>query len=500
MDEQKHEIWIDISSGYNLDKFVEDMATKTIWGRSQTLAVWAIDTDSAAGWKLRRNEHFEKMIQSRLNHRMAELNVEIVEKEGYQYQNFQNSVATSGVTSHVEGVGDTCGMWNGHMPAALALDGHNWMFPLAFGLFDSETKENWIWFMEQLHKAIGDMPHLAVCTDACKGLNAAVNKVFPSAEKRECFRHLMENMKKNFTGEVYGENMWPAARAYSAGKHKYFLDKVLASSPRVEPWLNKHHNLLWARSKFSTEIKCDYINNNLAESWNAWIKDFKDLPVHCMVDAIREKGVVLFEKRGRISRALTGVVLPAVVHQLNAASKGLGHLKVTKGTPGQAEVTEIYKDQEVRRHVVYLNDKACTCREWQVTGKPCPHALAVITTGRQPDMAQYVDSAYSVDKFRAAYKYGWPNITGRSQWPEVDKGFKLYPPDGKKRGVGRQRKNRILSCLERSGKATRQAKCDGCGETGHRRGSSKCKLTGTKKRQVLSIYCIPFFYLYTYSY
>ncbi|CAN6333835.1 unnamed protein product, partial [Urochloa humidicola] len=45
---------------------------------------------------------------------MAELNVEIVEKEGYQYQNLQSSVATSGVTSHAgpppnaEGVGDTC--------------------------------------------------------------------------------------------------------------------------------------------------------------------------------------------------------------------------------------------------------------------------------------------------------------------------------------------------------------------------------------------------------
>ncbi|CAN6362348.1 unnamed protein product [Urochloa humidicola] len=118
MDEQKHEIWLDISSGYNLDKFVEDMATKTIWGRSQTLAIWAVDTDSAAGWKLRRNEHFEKMIQSRLNQRMPELNVEIVEKDAYQYQNLQSSVATSGITSHagpskvcppsnVEGVGDT---------------------------------------------------------------------------------------------------------------------------------------------------------------------------------------------------------------------------------------------------------------------------------------------------------------------------------------------------------------------------------------------------------
>ena len=80
--------------------------------------------------------------------------------------------------------------------------------------------------------------------------------------------------------------------------------------------------------------------------------------------------------------ALSPGILPAVVHQLNAASKGLKNLKVTKGHPDQAEVTEIYKDEEVRRHVVYLNQLACTCREWQVTGKPYPHALAIITTTR----------------------------------------------------------------------------------------------------------------------
>lgn len=32
--------------------------------------------------------------------------------------------------------------WNGHMPANLALNGHNWMFPLAFGFFLSETKDD----------------------------------------------------------------------------------------------------------------------------------------------------------------------------------------------------------------------------------------------------------------------------------------------------------------------------------------------------------------------
>ena len=61
--------------------------------------------------------------------------------------------------------------------------------------------------MEQLSKAIGSMDKLVVCTDACKGLEAAVAKVFPNYEQRECFRHLMENMKKYYSGDVYGKNM-----------------------------------------------------------------------------------------------------------------------------------------------------------------------------------------------------------------------------------------------------------------------------------------------------
>jgi len=156
-------------------------------------------------------------------------------------------------------------LWGGHLPAAQALDGHNWMYPLAFGLFDGETKDNWIWFMEQLSKAIGPMDKLAVCTDACKGLESAVAQVFPNCEQREYFRHLMDNMKKYYSGEVYAKNMWPAARAYTGHKFRYFFDKVLEASPDVADWLKLHHKLLWATSKFSPDIKCDYINNNLAE-------------------------------------------------------------------------------------------------------------------------------------------------------------------------------------------------------------------------------------------
>jgi transposase-like protein len=65
------------------------------------------------------------------------------------------------------------------------------MYPVAFGFIDGKTTDNWTWFMTQLHNALGDVPVLVVCTDACKGLEKAVNDVFPNAEQRECFRHIM---------------------------------------------------------------------------------------------------------------------------------------------------------------------------------------------------------------------------------------------------------------------------------------------------------------------
>ena len=34
------------------------------------------------------------------------------------------------------------GRWNGHLPSATALDGHNWIFLVAFGFFDGETTDN----------------------------------------------------------------------------------------------------------------------------------------------------------------------------------------------------------------------------------------------------------------------------------------------------------------------------------------------------------------------
>ena len=56
------------------------------------------------------------------------------------------------------------GKYNGQLAAATAIDGHNWMYPVAYGIFYKETEGNWTWFMKQLKRAIGtsawiDNPH-----------------------------------------------------------------------------------------------------------------------------------------------------------------------------------------------------------------------------------------------------------------------------------------------------------------------------------------------------
>ncbi|CAD6333900.1 unnamed protein product [Miscanthus lutarioriparius] len=125
--------------------------------------------------------------------------------------------------------------------------------------------------------------------------------------------------------------------------------------------------------------------------------------------------------------------------------------------------------------------------EWQVSGKPYPHALALITTCRNPKMQDYMHPYYSVYHFRIAYGGVIKPLPDKTQWAKVNLGFRVLPPLSKL-PVGRLRKLRIPGCMEDKGNKKRtkgkwRVQCKTCFAYGHRTGSPKCPLTRTKKRK-----------------
>ena len=110
------------------------------------------------------------------------------------------------------------------------------------------------------------------------------------------------------------------------------MAKVFEAEPAVGTYLSTYHNLKWMRCDFNTEIKCDYIHNNLAKSFNSWIRGMKDLPPDELADSLREKIMKLFDRRREVGKMLRGIILPAIIHQLNNRTRQLDHLDVGKST------------------------------------------------------------------------------------------------------------------------------------------------------------------------
>lgn len=356
------------------------------------------------------------------------------------------------------------GKFRGQLATACAIDGLNWMFPVVYGVIESESTEGWEWFMERLKEAIRIPPNLAICTDAGKGICEAVSNIFPQVEHRECMRHLVINFRKKFVGKVFDDHLWPAAYSWTQEDFETHMAPMEAARPDIKNFFSVWHKRLWSRSKFGEGSKVDYVTNNLAECFNNWIKKYKCLLIVDLLDKIRRMLMIKFRKRRRVGYSMAGIILPSIMSHLNEKSRNL-HYDVESSSNTIAEVSG--KDISGHfRHIVDLAAWTCTCRRWQVTGLPCFHAIAFITSLPNNKIADFVHPYYTVEKFKLSYAGVIPPLTDQAHWPKVNLGFRLHPPI-LRRTAGRPKIQRYKGSHE-GGKKRAPSKCSICQGTGHR--------------------------------
>uniref|UniRef100_A0A0E0BM08 SWIM-type domain-containing protein n=1 Tax=Oryza glumipatula TaxID=40148 RepID=A0A0E0BM08_9ORYZ len=160
------------------------------------------------------------------------------------------------------------------------------------------------------------------------------------------------------------------------------------------------------------------------------------------------------------------VICPGILKKLNVyiAESAFCHA-ISNG----AEAYEVKHHEH--RFTVQLDKKECSCRYWQLSGLPCPHAIACIFY-KTSQLDGYISDCYLVETFKKIYAHFLQPLEGMSSWPEDDR-QPLNAP-GYIKMPGRPKTERRREAHEPA-KATRASKigtiirCRKCKQVGHNR-------------------------------
>ncbi|BBH09094.1 EF-TU receptor, partial [Prunus dulcis] len=136
--------------------------------------------------------------------------------------------------------------YKGQLLCASGKNGNQGFYPLAFGVVDSETEENWTWFLQHLASILLPMGRVVTFfSDRNQGSN----------------------------GEL-----------------------VIVGSSKVKAFISDLSRDHYANAFFKG-MRYGEMANSLAESFNNWVGVFRDLPVLPLIEGIRQKLMVLNSQR-----------------------------------------------------------------------------------------------------------------------------------------------------------------------------------------------------------
>ncbi|KAL4566631.1 hypothetical protein LXL04_030751 [Taraxacum kok-saghyz] len=177
--------------------------------------------------------------------------------------------------------------------------------------------------------------------------------------------------------ELLGEdlNLGPRSNfTFISDRQKRAMDELKEMHERVHQAVSVIPASSWSKSHFSGRAHTDCLLNNLCEVFNAKIEDARDQPIITCLEYIRE---YLMKRLCVVQAAINKceiLLTPTATQLFEVIKKEAARYVAQYNGAGKYQVGCPWQDQ----YVVDLNDRSCTCRNWEITGMPCKHAVAAI--------------------------------------------------------------------------------------------------------------------------
>ncbi|XP_050109579.1 uncharacterized protein LOC126588521 [Malus sylvestris] len=349
--------------------------------------------------------------------------------------------------------------YKGQLIGATGKDGNQGFFPFAFAIVASESEENWSWFFENLAKVLTPQGRtITFVSNHDRGVAGNVSSIFPTSHHAFC----LNDMKQNLTS-------W-----YPATYSKFFQDRIVdlfmecVSAPTEAAFEINMKNL---RDEGGAPVKtflenfpkenwsCAYFKGNrysemystVSELFQSWTLELSVLPICQMVDRIRIKLMGMMSERSCEAEQCSSILCPEMEKTLNEMLIVGRHWNAIRSC---GSVFEVLAEGSF---TVDLDNRFCSCHEWQMKGFPCAHALVAVRKN-SGYVYNYIDDYFKVSHYRSSYaSHISPLPDIKDAVHEGSEDMVVLPP------LTRQPKKNKRKSVE---KVTRPIKCGRCGAVG----------------------------------
>jgi hypothetical protein len=229
-------------------------------------------------------------------------------------------------------------------------------------------------------------------------------------------RHLYTNFRDigGHQGLALKKKLWAVVSSYTEYEFTEHMEELKKMDEKAYEFLSEVDPSTWSRAWFSDYPKSDLLVNNICECWNSYILKACDKPILTMFEMIRKKLMRRYQAKREGIEKLTGRLCPRNAAKMKAI--GLVAVDCIAAYAGESmfEVTS----PDNRQFVVDLRRWRCGCRQWEIIGIPCPHAVAAILYD-YGDPKDYMDKCFTIKVYKKAYAPIIYPMPSEEQWIKI---------------------------------------------------------------------------------